>query len=208
MEKINRWTLLERCQDDSRYFIAVCDCGTTKRILRSNVVTQKSKSCGCLKQALHKKRLTKHGESKTRYYYVWWAMCDRCETESATFYSDYGGRGIRVCGQMRAYLGFREVMGPRPPNSEIDRINNNGHYSCGECEDCLEQGWPLNVRWATRAENIRNRRCTHLWEYDGKSLTLSEWCKVTGMTKPCLRSRLYNYRWPIAKALTTPVRQR
>lgn len=53
---------------------------------------------------------------------------------------------------------FLRIVGFRP-NSElsIDRVDNNGHYSCGECEECLMNGWSMNLRWATIWQQNNNR---------------------------------------------------
>jgi hypothetical protein len=40
----------------------------------------------------------------------------------------------------------------------LDRIDVDGHYSCGECAQYGAEGWPRNVRWATAIEQRANRR--------------------------------------------------
>jgi hypothetical protein len=74
-------------------------------------------------------------------------MKDRCETPSNRSYPDYGGRGIRVCERWHTFENFLADMGERPSDKhQLDRIDNDGNYE------------PGNVRWATKQEQMRNRR--------------------------------------------------
>jgi hypothetical protein len=89
-----------------------------------------------------------HGMSKTPEYRAYHAMKQRCFNVNGEAYANYGGRGIHVHdGWMFSFLAFYKHIGPRPTkNHSIDRIDNDKGYC------------PGNVRWATRAEQNRNRR--------------------------------------------------
>jgi hypothetical protein len=77
-------------------------------------------------------------------------MISRCENPDAPRHADYGGRGIRVCDRWHDVAVFiadiERWLGPRPAGMSLDRICNDHDYRLD------------NVRWATPAEQARNRR--------------------------------------------------
>ena len=78
---------------------------------------------------------------------IWRAMVNRCTSPRDPRWTDYGGRGIRVCERwILSCQAFVDDMGYRPDGLVLDRINNNGDY-------CKE-----NCHWTTYAENNSNKR--------------------------------------------------
>lgn len=97
--------------------------------------------------------------TETPTYSSWCNMKARCFRKSHKFYKNYGGRGILPCSGISGSFGlFYKILGERPSGTSLDRIDNGGGYTCGECKECLGKDAPLNMRWATRLEQNRNRR--------------------------------------------------
>ena len=75
------------------------------------------------------------GKPPSREYRSWQAMHQRCSNPKASGYKRYGGRGIKVCKRWFRFEAFLADMGPRPPNTVIDRVDPDGNYE------------PRNCRW-------------------------------------------------------------
>lgn len=160
---------------------------------------QRNKSCGCLRAAAIGAAHRKYDGpgSSAPEYRVWIHMLRRCHDPDAAKFPDYGGRGIAVCAAWRrSYAAFLADVGSRPsPQHQIEREDNDGHYE------------PGNVRWATRKEQARNKRCTVYLEYAGQRASLPEWAERSKLDLELLRGRL-KAGWTTERALTTPVRAR
>jgi len=71
----------------------------------------------------------------------------------------YGGRGIKLCEPWHSFeTFFADVAQGYRKGLSLDRIDNDGNYSCGKCDECVSHGWTFNVRWATRSQQMRNTR--------------------------------------------------
>lgn len=91
----------------------------------------------------------RHGHNQkqpTPTYKSWDNMRQRCTNIKHHKYSDYGGRGIKVCSGWKNFKNFLKAMGERPKNLTLDRIDVNGHYT------------PDNCRWADGKIQRRNQR--------------------------------------------------
>ena len=149
-----------------------CDCGNYTNVSRDKLIKGTTKSCGCLQRELAKKNATTHGLTKTRLYTSWHQMKARCYYEKSINYSDYGGRGIKVCEEWKnSFLAFREwaLANGYTDNLTLDRIDVNGNYE------------PSNCRWATRKEQDRNKRNNIFITMDGETKSLPEWCEIKGV---------------------------
>lgn len=126
-------------------------------------------------------------------YELWRGMIRRCHDPGATGFSNYGGRGIKVCQRWRrSFHNFVSDVGQRPsPDHTLDRKNNNGNYE------------PRNVQWASKNDQARNTRRNRFLTAHGKTQTLEAWVSDTHLHKSTLFNRLRR-GWSIADALDTP----
>ena len=168
-----------------------CDCGNDAVVLVRALRSGITRSCGCIRREMYQNNRTLGGLSKTPEGKTWAHMIERCESPAAINYSKYGARGVRVCVGWHDFFAFIADMGKRPSGEHsIDRIDNARGYDCGHCDDCRDRGAGPNCRWATRAEQNRNRR-NNVWiEAFGERMILNDWAKRFGCDPGTVRSRM------------------
>ena len=169
-----------------------CDCGCEIKATAWRLRKKGLWSCGCHMTNRKGQRVPIHGLSKTSTGISWIHMLERCYKQTDQDYQNYGGRGIRVCEFIWASpVNLVMLAGLRPEDkNSIDRQNNSLHYSCGQCAECLANGWPMNLRWATATEQARNTRSNRLITVDGITRCLSEWAKLFGVSSAGITGRL------------------
>lgn len=170
-----------------------CDCGGEK-IARSGALRGgNTRSCGCLNSENRRFSTRKHGAYRTKTYWVWQAMKDRCCNPRSPVFHYYGGRGIKVCARwLESFQNFLTDMGEAPDGLQLDRIDNDGDYE------------PENCRWATVAEQHSNTRRNIQITINGATRTVTEWSKELGVIGKHTALDRIRRGWDPVVALTTP----
>lgn len=138
----------------------------------------------------------KHGLWDTRIYGIWGKMIDRCHKLKNDSFKYYGARGIIVCDLWRSeFLAFNEwsLANGYGDHLSIDRRDNDGNYE------------PENCRWATAAQQARNRSNTRLFDFRGEKMILSDIAKACGVRAHVLYHRVLNSGWSVEAAIWTPI---
>lgn len=169
------------------YWNCICSCGGNKVADYWNLVSGRTKSCGCLRgSGLYMK---KYPHLYTKERVAWKSMRARCLTKTHRQYKQYGGRGIKIASRWFTYAAFLKDMGKSPPNSYLDRIDNNKGYSKSNC------------RWATSEQSARNRRSNTELTFNSITLTAKEWAEKLGIKYSTIIQRL-SRNLPVKKVLS------
>lgn len=181
-----------------------CDCGGYNEATTAQLRSPQGrgiKSCGCLlREAMVRNYIPKtHGRSKTRLYFTYIRMVRRCHNPDAEDYHKYGAVGIFVVPRWmgpNGFVNFAADMGEPPSKTHsIDRIDNDGPYSPGNC------------RWATKTEQTRNRSNTIMVVFRGEKRPLAELAESFSLPYRVVHDRIFRSGWDLETTLTTPVRK-
>lgn len=157
----------------------ICECQCEKKtitppILAANLKSEHTTSCGCILSEVTAKRNFKHGHNKrgerSKEYNSWAGFKQRTGNPNNPRRFWYSERGICHCQGFKRFETFFEAIGTCPENKEsLGRINNDGHYSCGRCEECLKNNWSMNLRWEDKDEQMNNTSVST--KINGKSVS-------------------------------------
>lgn len=187
-----------KCSKPLTLLDCICDCGNLITITASD--TRGKRNCGC------RYGNTKYIKLNRKLYTTWRSMKNRCFWVDCPNYNDYGGRGITVCVGMKDFETYQKVVGEPPSKKHsVDRIDNNMHYSCGECSECIKNGWGNNVKWSTRKEQNSNKRNNIFVQIDNVIFTLKEACKIKNLPYKQIHERIVRGGWDINVAINTPI---
>ncbi len=137
---------------------------------------------------------------------IWRKMIGRCHDKQSGGFHKYGARGITVClGWQKSCDKFTADIGSRPSgNHTVDRIDGTLGYWCGSCDDCVSCGvTKSNCRWATTAEQARNKRTNVLYTLNGITMCAADWGTKLGMSRWSVARRVRS-GWSVELALTKP----
>lgn len=147
-------------------YLCECDCGNKKVITGQRIRNEETKSCGCLSKNLTKVRNRKHGKTGTAIYRTWSNIKNRCRNTNHRNYKDYGGRGVDMCDAwFNSFEQFYKDVGDIPEGMSLDRINNDKGY------------FKENCRWATKAEQSKNRRNSIIMKHKDITMCLKDWAR-------------------------------
>ena len=195
-KKFGKLLVLETAGSDNHkngLYKCKCDCGKIVILTRGQITKSKTKSCGCVWKQLNKEKGTTHGMHGTSIYSIWLGIKYRCYNKKHKRYKDYGGRGITVCVEwLESFENFYKDVGDRPKGMSLDRKDNNKGYSKENC------------KWSTTKEqnnNKRDRKDSNFITYKGKTKTITQWAKRSGLTATTVSDRLKR-AWSFEKAIT------
>jgi hypothetical protein len=187
-----KWTVLKRDIDRKKHWFCKCSCGNIVSVSIDHLKRGTSTKCQKCKGRQYSKAMTTHGESKTRLYYVWLSMRNRCNRPGVKGYENYGGRGIKVCEEwLHSYENFRNwsLANGYAPGLQIDRINNDGDYS------------PDNCRWVSHLENMQNTSRNKKVIFEGKLVTRTELAMRFNLSPRLIGDRL-RHGWTVEEAIS------
>lgn len=200
-KRFGRLIVIRRAGHQSRHitWLCKCDCGAMATVCGNHLPNGHTQSCGCFDREQRRDRLITHGafvggkESLT--HNSWRLMLARCYDLKCKSFSDYGGRGIKVCARWRhSFENFLADMGERPEGTTIDRKDNDGNY----CK--------TNCRWAGPLQQSNNSRHNRRIRVGNQVKNISEWSRHSGINAMTIKNRL-NAGWDTKRAVSKPPRQ-
>lgn len=204
-QRFGRLTVVEltgkKTKSGNAIWLCQCDCGKFTEADSGSLRVGDKVSCGCYTKDRMSVLNKTHGGRNEKLYLVWMNMRRRCNDPKDVNYSNYGGRGIRICHEWENYAEFRKwaIASGYDPNAmksqcTLDRIDVNGNYE------------PENCRWADLIMQANNKRTNRTITYNGKTQSMKQWSEELGIKYSLLQKRLYA-GWKFEDAISKPLRE-
>lgn len=143
-KQFGRLTLIRvvgRNKSRQRMWLCMCSCGDEHVASQAHITRGSSSSCGCFR----KDKATTHGQCRQPEWFAYQHAKARC-SPTHKHHVHYFDRGIRFL--FNSFEEFIAEVGKRPSaKHSLDRRDNDRGYE------------PGNIRWATKSQQERNRRC-------------------------------------------------
>ena len=123
----------------------------------------------------YQKGRSKYGSTKA--YRAWVSMKARCLNPNANTYSNYGGRGVKICERwIDSFDTFFEDMGHPPSTKHSLDKDIKGGVGCllYSKETCC---------WALPKDQCRHTRKNVFITDNGETLCISEWAERAGVSR-------------------------
>lgn len=199
-QKFSRLTAITAVSWGPTAWLCRCDCGTEISVKQGNLRNGHSQSCGCLKKDTASNLIHGHtrGHRNSRTFSAYSNAKTRCFNPKTKRFADYGARGITMCDRWcESFAAFLEDMGECPTGKTLERNDVNGNYEPGNC------------RWASLAEQARNKR-NNIWvEHNGKMMILKDFAALKGVKYHSLSNLVrYHGQSPVVVAERMLARKR
>ncbi len=136
-DKFGRLTVIKEVDSvkKARMYECACECGNVAYVDKDGLRYRKTKSCGCLRSEIQRKRQTKHGHTgkcgkfMSGTYVSWLKMRQRCNNPNAF-------RAIPDINYPKKWDDFEvflEEMGEKPEGKMFVRIDQEKDYSLNNC---------------------------------------------------------------------------
>ena len=179
-----RLTVLERDSfvNGKTRWLCSCECGKQVLVIGQLLRNGKTKSCGCLRADRASEVAFKHGGyigcKPSRTMRIWKNMIQRTSNPNCPMYARYGGAGIGVCNAWQTFQGFIADMGEAPDALTLERIDNSKGYSLDNC------------KWATYAEQSRNKSNSKKLTLNGRTQVAVDWMVELSLTHDQIYKRI------------------